>query len=187
MLLDAALRAMTTRGLDGTAVADVLREAGLSTRSFYRHFESKDAVVAAVVRREAELVEQWLRQGIAAAPDPVAALGIWLDRALDLFFHPARASRTALFATPEVVRSARIPEDLNELRRLVFGPLVEVLEAGNADGSLLSPTPDLDAITIFEMVSSSARAPGTKRRSRRLVRAHVVRFAWPALGLTPDD
>jgi AcrR family transcriptional regulator len=35
-------------------VADILNEADLSTRSFYRHFASKDQLLCALFRREAE-------------------------------------------------------------------------------------------------------------------------------------
>ena len=39
-------------------VQDILDEAGLSTRAFYRHFGSKDDLFHALFRREAELVAE---------------------------------------------------------------------------------------------------------------------------------
>ena len=48
-LLAAARDVLAERGYDGLRVEDVLREAGLSTRAFYRHFSGKaDCALAAV-------------------------------------------------------------------------------------------------------------------------------------------
>ncbi|MGA7416454.1 MAG: helix-turn-helix domain-containing protein [Acidimicrobiales bacterium] len=54
LLLDAGLVVMERNGYQDAAVADILAEADLSTRSFYRHFESKDQLLCALYRREAE-------------------------------------------------------------------------------------------------------------------------------------
>jgi AcrR family transcriptional regulator len=183
MILDATLEAMQRSG-EAASVADILQMAGLSTRSFYRHFESREVAVAAVVQREAESVERWLREGIATVAHPVERVEIWLDRTLDLFFKRRQASTTALFASAAVVRSSRIPEDLIDLRRCVYAPLADVLRSAHAAGELRSATPHLDAMTIFGMLSGAALHPPSRKLGRAAVRAHVVRFAWPALGIS---
>jgi len=53
-ILDAAERMMSTRGFDGTSVADVARESGLPGSSIYWHFNSKAGILAAVMERGAE-------------------------------------------------------------------------------------------------------------------------------------
>jgi AcrR family transcriptional regulator len=184
MILDATLASMRRNGYAASSVADILQAAGVSTRSFYRHFESKDAVVAEVVHREAEVVERWLRDEIAAVDHLTAQVEVWLDRTLDLFFKRGQAATTALFASPEVIRSSRIPEDLTDLRRCVYAPLADVLRAGNDTGDLRSPNPDLDAMTVFGVLSSTALHPPARKFGRAAVRDHVVRFTWPALGIT---
>jgi TetR/AcrR family transcriptional repressor of nem operon len=45
-----ASRLFRERGVEGTSVADVMAEAGLTHGGFYRHFEDKDALVAATIR-----------------------------------------------------------------------------------------------------------------------------------------
>ncbi len=47
-ILAAAARCVRDQGLLGLNIAAVLERAQLSTRAFYRHFESKDQLVAAV-------------------------------------------------------------------------------------------------------------------------------------------
>ena len=79
ILLDAALVVMERNGYTDAAVADILREADLSTRSFYRHFESKDQLLCALYRREAEAAAARLTAKVEAAVDPRAALDAWID------------------------------------------------------------------------------------------------------------
>jgi tetracycline repressor-like protein len=46
-------------GLAGIGIADLMKEAGLTVGGFYKHFKSRDALVAEVVGRALEL---WKRQ-----------------------------------------------------------------------------------------------------------------------------
>ncbi|MEL6618022.1 MAG: helix-turn-helix domain-containing protein, partial [Pseudomonadota bacterium] len=46
-ILKAASRLFRERGIEATSVADVMKAAGLTHGGFYRHFSSKDALVAA--------------------------------------------------------------------------------------------------------------------------------------------
>lgn len=45
-----AARMLRERGIKGTSVADLMQAAGLTHGGFYRHFESKDALVAEAVQ-----------------------------------------------------------------------------------------------------------------------------------------
>jgi len=50
-ILDAALRVWARRGFDGTSVAEVAREAGLTKGTLYLYFPSKQALLEATLRR----------------------------------------------------------------------------------------------------------------------------------------
>ncbi len=52
-ILDAATRLLRERGVAGARVADVMAGAGLTVGGFYAHFESKEALVDAALRRAA--------------------------------------------------------------------------------------------------------------------------------------
>src|SRR5512138_3411201 len=45
-ILSATSRSIRARGIEGTAIPAVMRDAGLTHGSFYAHFESKDALVS---------------------------------------------------------------------------------------------------------------------------------------------
>ena len=48
-IVESAARLLRERGLENTGVDDVMRDAGLTHGGFYRHFETKDAMVGAAL------------------------------------------------------------------------------------------------------------------------------------------
>src|SRR4051812_14273721 len=99
MLFDAAFAVMQRSGTPDVTVADILREAGMSTRSFYRHFGSKDDLLLAMYRREAEAASARLQAAVDAATSPKAALEAWIDAILAIGFSRRRAARAALLGS----------------------------------------------------------------------------------------
>ena len=182
LVMDAAVRVMARNGYADMSIADILAEAELSTTSFYRHFQSKHALLAAIIRRDGESARRALERAIAAAPGPVAALEAWLDGLLDQFFEPRKAARTALFTTPDV-HSAYQVTGIMEMRWLLSQPLVKVLRAGHRSGVLHSTKPEPDAVSIFALASSTATSPHGHRNNRKAARAQAIRFIWPALAI----
>jgi AcrR family transcriptional regulator len=72
-IVEVAARAIRRSGYDGTGVADIMKEAGLTHGGFYAHFESRDALLAeAGDRAGAESVA--LAAKVAAAAPPGQAL-----------------------------------------------------------------------------------------------------------------
>jgi AcrR family transcriptional regulator len=73
-ILRATVDAAAIHGLRRLSVADVARRAGLSRPTLYKHFESKDALVAAAVRREAGAMVDAVSAVVDGIDDPRAAL-----------------------------------------------------------------------------------------------------------------
>src|SRR5881409_4097498 len=72
-IVDAAARAIRRSGYNGTGVADIMKDAGLTHGGFYAHFDSREAMLAeAADRAGAEAVAASAR--IAAAAPPPQAL-----------------------------------------------------------------------------------------------------------------
>ncbi len=186
MVMDAAIRVMARNGYARMSVGAVLSEAGLSTRAFYRHFDSTQALLVALMRRESEAVGRSFERVVAQAPNPVAALEAWLERFLDVFYEPRRAARAALFSTPAVRASYPPVDELEERRRIFCRPLIEVLNVGHERGILYSPTPEADSHSLFALVSAVTEQRDSQFPDRAAARSQVVRFAWPALRLSID-
>ena len=68
-IVDAAARATRRSGYDGTGVADIMNEVGLTHGGFYAHFASRDAMLAeAADRAGAESVASLTRIAAGAPP-----------------------------------------------------------------------------------------------------------------------
>jgi AcrR family transcriptional regulator len=85
------------RGVRGLNVAAVLEQAQLSARAFYRHFESKDQLVAAVFGGITRAEVLRLREKMTPAATPVEAVAAWIDGRLD------NAFEDDVFSYPETV------------------------------------------------------------------------------------
>jgi AcrR family transcriptional regulator len=72
-MIDAASRLLYMRGLDGIGVAELCATVGVSKETLYRHFGSKDGLVAAVLQARSEQLVAGLREAVAAAGDDPAA------------------------------------------------------------------------------------------------------------------
>jgi AcrR family transcriptional regulator len=188
ILLDAAMEVMGRNGYVDASVADILREANLSTRSFYRHFESKDQLLCALYRREAEAAGDRLNAKVDAAPSPRAALDAWIDEILSLGQHRAKAARVRVLGSPGAMRADGYAEETRRASKLLMAPLEALLAAGAADGSFPLADPAADAALIRSVVWTAAGlTPSRDGSASRADLARQVRsFCARALGAVSE-
>ena len=165
-LLDAASKIVREEGVRSLNVAQVLNRAQLSTRAFYRHFDSKDALVSAVFLEMARTETRRLKRKMAAAADATEAVVAWIDGRLDLAFNDQIRSdlrqmsleaQTQMFASPELVSDAY---------REILKPLVEQLESGMRDGMFTGIDPTADALSDTRRDMGERRTAMDDRRLR---------------------
>jgi AcrR family transcriptional regulator len=187
ILLDAALVVMERNGYQEAAVADVLAEANLSTRSFYRHFESKDQLLCALFRRETEGAAARLNAKVDAAENPRSALDAWIDEILSFGHHRVKASRVSVLGSPAAMKAEGYADEMRHASKLLLAPLETVLAEGVADGSFPLADPAADAPLIQSVVWAAAGltpsrdAPTARGDASR----HVRSFCERALGASP--
>src|ERR1017187_10880471 len=80
-LMEAAWRSFAERGYDGTRIAEIAREAGLSSGAIYAHYESKaELLLASLQARTKGEIAGLVRSGLRAdLLSTVVALGSNLD------------------------------------------------------------------------------------------------------------
>ncbi len=79
-LLDAALESMRRCGTTSRPrVADIVAAAGLSNDAFYRHFASKDMLVAALLEDGTERLAQYLAHQMAKHRRPEDKVRVWVE------------------------------------------------------------------------------------------------------------
>ena len=188
VLLDAALRVMRENGYAEAQLGDILAEAHLSTRAFYRQFDGKDDLLLALYRENAEATAARLRERVAAAGSPTDQLAAWIDETLSLGYDRRRARRAAMLASDAARRTVGYGEESARADSALSAPLLEVLEAGSSSGEFQCDPAD-DAKTIHAVVWRlvAAAMGGTSSMTEREAQAHVRRFCFPALGVARDQ
>jgi AcrR family transcriptional regulator len=186
LIFRAALRVMRVNGYADAQISDILAEAGLGTRAFYRHFGSKDDLVIALFEDNASRTAARLEARVQAASTARGQLLAWIDEMLDLGYDGRRSARAQLFAASAVRVSSAEAE--RRILDQLHAPLVRVLRAGAESGEFESRTPEQDAASVRALVwvFFESAVLGRPVMPRDEARAHVLRFCLPALGLAVD-
>jgi len=144
-LLRAARRVFLRRGYQQTRVEDVLREAGISTRAFYRFHASKGELFLELFDRANRAAMQRLRETIVQHDEPGAQLEAYVARTLDLAYDPRLKRETSLFADVPSELTAQYAREVASCREQLVSILREILERGRASGTFANVAPEDDA------------------------------------------
>jgi AcrR family transcriptional regulator len=150
-ILETAAELFAQRGYHGVSVADLGAACGISGPALYKHFPSKQAMLAEML---VSISEELLREGrrrVAETPDPQAALAALVDWHVDF----------ALRHRPLIVVQDRDWESLPaEAREQVRTLQREYVDLWAAELRLLDPSLDLDtarsmAHAAFGLINST--------------------------------
>jgi AcrR family transcriptional regulator len=141
-LLAAATAAFAEDGED-VALEAVAARAGVGIGTLYRHFPSRDALVAAAYRHEVDALCAAAADLLAAQPAD-AALRAWAERFAD-YIATKRAMGDALRAA-----AGSDSPLFAETRALILAALRRLLDAGAAAGTLRA---DADATDVMRVMS----------------------------------
>jgi AcrR family transcriptional regulator len=185
-LVDAGLRVLRRDGAATLTVAGVLAEAGLSTRAFYRHFESKDELLLAVYEHDALATLRRLGERIDASDDAASAVAAWIDETLSLAYDAPRAARTRVLAAEARRLQAEYPEEFASIASAQLAPLVDALERGRSAGVFPRVDPARDARSIHAVVWAlvEERLDHDGAMAREDALAYALGFCLPALQRT---
>ncbi len=74
-IVEIAAAKMRESGTEGPGVAEIMRAAGLTHGGFYKHFDSRDDLVAEAVEEAIAQGREGFEEATAGAADPLAAVG----------------------------------------------------------------------------------------------------------------
>jgi AcrR family transcriptional regulator len=181
-ILAAASTVLREHGVGGLGIAAVLDRAGLSTRAFYRHFGSKEGLVAAVFLESARAETRRLRRRMAAATTEIEAVTAWIDGRLDLAFDDSigsdlrRLSLEAQSQSPGLVQPAYAE---------MLKPLRDALQRGRQAGVFHDIDPASDAQFIHGVVWAGINEHwATGACDRVELRERILIFCLRGLGVT---
>ncbi|MFA9445718.1 TetR/AcrR family transcriptional regulator [Egicoccus sp. AB-alg6-2] len=156
-LLAAAARRFVATGIRRTTMEDVAREARAGKATLYRHFANKDALLDALLEREADRLDRRLRSAVAERDDAAGRI------------EAAFVAGVTFFVTHPVMTRGRDEEPGILLPRITAngGPLVRrglelftgLLADGVADGELRPVDPPAAAEVIMRLMLSYFSIP----------------------------
>jgi AcrR family transcriptional regulator len=186
-IVAAASSSVREQGVRGLSVAAVLDHAQLSTRAFYRHFESKDELVAAVFLEMSRVEVLRLRAKMESAVTPVEAVAAWIDGRLDLAFDDTvklEQRQASLEAQSKMFSS---PEQVSPAYAAILEPLIEQLKRGLESGAFQDIVPATAAKSIHGVVwGATQRQWATGHWERADVRERTLRFCLRGLSVAPE-
>lgn len=121
-ILSVAARAIRKTGYDGTGVADIMKQAGLTHGGFYAHFASRDAMLAEAADRAGAESVAAAAEAVAKAP-PAQALAALLRAYLSQSHidHPE-------FGCPVAALGSEMPRQAPEVRRAATRRIKEMVD-----------------------------------------------------------
>ena len=180
-ILDAAQRAVETKGYEQMAIADILGELQISSGAFYHYFDSKPALLSALVERMGNQIEQLV---LPIVHDPTPGALDKLQRFFATLDHWKLAHKRLLLAYLCVWygdENAIVRHKLYMARIKRFTPwLEEIIRQGVEEGVFTAPYADQAARIIVslledlgyataELLLSVERSPEDLPRLQRIV------------------
>ncbi len=148
--MDAAYKVLRDGG-DDLTISGVLARAGVSTRAFYRHFESKDALLREMYLRDARWVAARLSKRLAGATSPRQAVEWWIDEMFGFTRDARRAERVAVLGSILGGAVDGVESVAVQSRALLNESLEAAIAAGVASGAFA----DTDPAAATELVAAA--------------------------------
>jgi len=175
--IDAALTVMRRTGAIDPSVRDVVREAGLSNQAFYRHFESKDALLLAVLADGQHRLVSYVEHRISRIDDPPQQVRRWIEAVIEQARNPQAAAATRPFAANQSRLADLFPDEVAASRDELVNTLRPAVGAlgGNKYDALF-----VHDLTMARMNDAllHGRTPERKEISR------LVAFCLAGIGTT---
>jgi AcrR family transcriptional regulator len=180
-LLDAALELMRRCGTTSSPrVVDIVAAAGLSNDAFYRHFASKEALVAAIIDDGAARLGSYLAHQMAKESTPQARVRRWVEGVM------SQAADDDIATTTRAVlwNGGRISDNAGLSRPSQAATLAMLLRQPFAD--LGSTHPDTDAsLAAHGVVGVLSDFLWERERPRRADIDHIVDFCLATVAFRP--
>jgi TetR/AcrR family transcriptional regulator, transcriptional repressor for nem operon len=121
-IVSAAARAIRRSGFDGTGVAEIMKEAGLTHGGFYAHFPSREAMLAAAANRACSESAAAAARAAASMPPRQA-----METMLRAYLSPEHLAQVET-GCPLVALGSETPRQAPEVRRVTTRHIKEMVD-----------------------------------------------------------
>jgi AcrR family transcriptional regulator len=164
-LLVIAKEAFTQYGAD-VSLDDVAKQAGVGPGTLYRHFPTRDALLAEVYRAEVEKLAGAEREFAATMP-PITALRAWMLLFVDFI-------ATKQLIAPALNALISESSELCESGAQIIGAMNALVERAIRSGDIREDLDPLDLLRALVGVSNVASVPDWPQSAKRLVDILIV-------------
>jgi AcrR family transcriptional regulator len=149
-IVDATYQVIERTGSLDPTMRDILRQSGLSTQAFYRHFRSKDELLVALLDDGRRRLVGYLEHRMAKAASPAGQVRAWIEGVLAQSADHQAAARTRPFLANQDRLADQYPSEQQESADLLIHLLADPLTA-------LAPSASperlrMDAVSIYHLV-----------------------------------
>lgn len=125
-ILDGAREAVALHGVAKLGIADVCAQAGVSRGTLYRYFDSREALLLELARREAERFREEVLEAARSAPTPEASLRVLIEQATRQVQQHAALQRLLESDPARVLRAIRAQFDtIRDQLHEILAPFLE--------------------------------------------------------------
>jgi AcrR family transcriptional regulator len=175
-LLGAAIELIATVGSDGFTLREITRRAGVSHNAPYRHFRSKEDLIAAVAAQGFRELDHALCAAVQGIPGPMDRL-----KASGLAYVAFALRRPAHFAVMfDAPAGPRSNRERNEAAEAAFGNLMKAVTDCLPEGRRGSDEPLNRALFAWSLVHGIAKLAIAGRLPHR-GKAEVLKFTDSAI------
>jgi AcrR family transcriptional regulator len=127
-LREAALKSFARKGFSNVTVTELAREAGVTERTFFRHFPTKEAVLF----QDFETQLEWLAEALAGRPASESLFDAVLA-SVAAFPHDVEVVRQAATARAELITADRIAGHMRVVQSSFATVLTDFIKSRNPD------------------------------------------------------
>ncbi len=158
-----------TGSLDPT-MRDILRQSGISTQAFYRHFRSKDELLLALLDDGRRQLSSYLAHQMGKSETREGKLRAWVEGVLAQASDETAAAKTRPFLANLDRLVEQYPQDQQESVELLIGLLTDVLGAR------------LDAVAVYHLtIGTMHQHIRDRTRPSAEEIEHVIEFSLAAV------
>jgi AcrR family transcriptional regulator len=181
-ILEATYRVIEKTGSFDPTMRDLLRESGLSTQAFYRHFRSKDELLLLLLDDGRRKLVGYLEHRMGKASTPAGRVRAWIEGVLAQAANPQAAARTRPFLANRDRLAEAFPTEQQASMDLLVDLLARaILALPGRKGDRARARRDAEA--IYDVTFGALHRYLTHRtRPSASEIDHLVRFTLAAVG-----
>ncbi|HEX5267233.1 MAG TPA: TetR/AcrR family transcriptional regulator [Acidimicrobiales bacterium] len=180
-IVDATYRLVARTGSFDPRLRDILRESGLSTQAFYKHFRSKDELMLVLLDDGRRRLVGYLAHRMEKEGTPEGRVRAWIEGVLAQAADPDVAARTRPFLAHQDRLAEQFPEEQQEAVDLLLGLLADAV--ADLPGGRSAAAARRDARAVYEVSFGTLHAHVSRgTRPSAAETDHLVQFCLKGIG-----